>query len=327
MKFIAYDTRDDERKYFDTVADRLNVEIICTHASLDIQTINLATGCYGVSVLGHSDIGPEIIDQLQSMNIRNLSTRTVGYNHIDVEHAAKIGIQVSNVQYGPDGVADFTIMLMLMSIRHYKQSMFRGNVNDYSLTGLIGREMKDLTVGVVGCGRIGCSVIEHLQGFGCKILAYDTYQNPLLAGKVTFVSLDELYSLSDIITLHTALVKETYHMIDQAAIARMKDGVVLINCARGELMDIEAMIEGIETEKIGALGLDVIENEEGIYHRDRRSDILTNRQMAYIRQFPNVTMTHHMAFYTEAAVQSMVEYSIINLVSCVQTGTCASIVK
>jgi lactate dehydrogenase-like 2-hydroxyacid dehydrogenase len=327
MKIAAYETRADERQYFAVAATQLNVEIIYIEETLNEQTIGQATGCAGVSILGHSNVGPVILDRLKAMDIVYLSTRTVGYNHIDTDYAARIGVKVSNVHYGPDGVADFTIMLMLMSIRHYKQSMFRGNVNDYSLFGLIGREMKDLTIGVIGCGRIGAAVINHLQGFGCKILAYDTFENPGLQGKATFVSLDTLYRESDMITLHTALVKDTYHMINQETIALMKDGVVLINCARGELIDIEAMIEGIENEKIGALGLDVIETEEGIYHQDRRSDILSNRQMAYIRQFPNVTMTHHMAFYTEAAVQCMVNDSVTNLVACIQNGTCEYDIK
>lgn len=327
MKIMAYEVRDDEQQYFEAAAGQYQVEIIYTSNILDVQTVELAIGCDAVTILGHSEIGSVILDLLKSMGIRYISTRTVGYNHIDVDYASKIGIKVSNVHYGPDGVADFTLMLILMSIRHYKQSMFRGNVNDYSLNGLIGRDIKDMTVGVIGCGRIGSAVIKRLLGFGCKILAHDTFQSPSLLDKVTFVDLQTLYNESDIITLHTALTKETYHMINADTISLMKDGVVLINCARGELMDIEDLIQGIESEKIGALGLDVIENEEGIYHQDRRADILSNRQMAYIRQFPNVTMTHHMAFYTEAAVQSMVTYSISNLVSCIQNGSCENLIN
>lgn len=322
MKITAYEVRNDERKYFEEVAVKYNIEIVYTKETLNDDTVELARGCLGVTILGQSKINPSILDKLKKLNICYISTRTVGYNHIDINYASQIGIKTSNASYEPNGVADFTIMLILMSIRHYKQALFRGNVNDYSLEGLQGREMKNLTVGVLGSGRIGSKVIDHLRGFGCRILVYDTVQNQNVAHKAKYVDLDTLYSESDIITLHIALKKDTYYMINKEALSKMKDGVVLINCARGELMDIESVIEGIETKKIGALGLDVFENEEEIYHRDRRTDILTNREMAYIRQFPNVTMTQHIAFYTDSAVKSMVTCGVSNLVSFIQKGEC-----
>lgn len=321
MKIISYETRDDEQKYFDEIAKKLGVDIIHTKEAVDDKTIELAKGCEGITFLGHSKINSTVLDKLKEYNIKYISTRTIGYNHIDVDYAKKVGIKVCNSGYEPNGVADFTIMLMLMSIRNYKQAMFRGNVNDYSLEGLRGKEMKDLTVGVLGSGKIGSAVINNLQGFGCKVLVYDAFPSDKVKEKATYVDLDTLYSESDIVTLHTPLLKDTFHMINKEAVSKMKDGVVLINCARGELMDIEAVIDGIETQKIGALGLDVIENEEGIYHKDRRTDILTNRQMAYIRQFPNVTMTQHIAFYTDAAVKSMVNCGIKSLISLANAGT------
>lgn len=321
MKIIAYEIRLDERKCFEEIAERLNVDIIYTKEKLNEETIELAKGCEGVTILGQSKINSIILDKLKEFNINYISTRTIGFNHIDIDYSRKIGIKVCNSCYDPNGVAEFTIMLMLMSIRHYKQAMFRGNVNDYSLVGLQGKEMRNLTVGVLGSGKIGATVIDYLQGFGCEILVYDTSQNHTVREKAKYVDLDILYKESDIITLHTPLLKDTYHMINSESISKMKDGVILINCARGELMDIEAIIDGIETQKIGALGLDVIENEEGIYHQDRRTDILINRQMAYIRQFPNVTITQHMAFYTDAAVREMVLGGVSNLVSLIQKGS------
>ena len=315
MKLVAYEVRDDEKPFFDEAANAHQIEIICYPHVLDEETIHFAAGCDGVSILGHSNIYAAILDRLAAMGIRSLSTRTIGCNHIDRAHAKQVGVQVSHSHYDPDGVADFTIMLILMAIRHYKQALFRGNINDYSLRGLRGRELHALTVGVIGCGQIGTRVIDHLRGFGSRILAYTPRPTPELAEKATLVDLETLYRESDVITLHTALNSKTYHLINDDAIRKMKDGVVLINCARGELMDIEAIIAGIESEKIGALGLDVIENEEGIYHEDRSRDILVNRQMAYIRQFPNVTMTQHMAFYTAEAVASMVRISVQNLVA------------
>ncbi len=320
MKIISYETREDERKDFEQLSKELNVEIILVDETLNENTIYLAEGYDGVTTLGQSQINPFILDKLNELNIQYIATRTVGYNHIDIKYAKSRNIIVSNAYYAPNGVSDYTIMLMLMCIRHYKQAMFRGNVNDYSLIGLKGKEMKDLTVGVIGTGKIGVNVIEGLQGFKCKVLAYDKFINENIKGKATYVDLDTLYKESDIITLHTPLLENTYHMMNAESLNKMKDGVVLINCARGELMNLPDLIKGIETKKIGALGLDVVENEEGIYHLDRRTDIISNRDMAYLRQFPNVIMTQHMAFYTDAAVTSMVSCAINSLVSFIKTG-------
>lgn len=315
MKFIAYEVRDDEKIDFKKLSEESGIEIILVEEVLTDKNICMAEGCIGITTLGQCNIDSTIIDKLMTLGVKFIATRTVGYNHIDIEYASKKGIKVSNAHYEPNGVADYTVMLILMCIRHYKQALFRGNVNDYSLIGLKGKEMRSLTIGVVGTGKIGAAVIENLSGFGCKILAYDKYVNRKIEDKVKYVQLEELYKNSDVITLHTPLMDSTYHMIDNNSINLMKDGVVLVNCARGELMDLPSLIEGIENKKIGALGLDVVEDEEGIYHLDRRSDIIKNRNMAYLRQFPNVIMTQHMAFYTDEAVTSMVRCAINSLVS------------
>lgn len=319
MKITAYETRKDEKKVFRQFAESLNINITYTEQTLNESTIQLAEGSDGVTILG-SEINAELLHQLKALNILYIATRTVGYNNIDLKTAKELGIKISNAAYGPDGVADFTIMLMLMSLRKYKQAMFRANVNDYSLKGLQGKEMKDLTVGIIGTGRIGARVIESLSGFGSTILAYDTFENPEVKEIAAYVSLEALYQQCDVISLHVPLFESTAHIINKKSLDKMKDGVILINCSRGELMHIPDLIEAIEQEKIGALGLDVFENEKGIYHFDRRTEIIKNRDMAYIRQFPNVIMTQHMAFYTDAAVESMVECGVTNLISFIKTG-------
>ena len=200
-----------------------------------------------------------------------------------------------------------------MCLRNYKQALWRGQVNDYSLFGLIGREMRSLTVGVIGTGRIGQAVLRNLTGFGCRLLAYNAHQRPEVREIAEYVTLDELYRQCDIITIHMPLVESTRHFINSDSIRKMKKGVILINCARGALADLDALIEGIESEKIGALGLDVVEGEEGITHVDHRIDIISNQKMAYLRQFRNVVMTQHMAFYTEEAVENMVRSGILGI--------------
>ena len=310
MKICVYNLRDDEKKYFRFWEKELSVELVVCVEDPSDDNLEIVSGCEGVSVLGQTYIGSDLMDNWKSLGVKYLSTRTIGYDHIDIEYARKIGLRVCNVRYSPNGVADFTIMLMLMCLRNYKQALWRGQVNDFSLFGLQGREMKSMTVGVMGTGNIGRIVIQNLEGFSCRILAYDVHQNDWTKTHATYVSLDQLFAESDIITLHLPLLDSTRHIINESSICKMKDGVVIINCARGELADLNALIKGIESTKIGALGLDVIEGEEGIAHVDHRVDIISNQKMAYLRQFRNVVMTQHMAFYTEEAVNDMVKYGL-----------------
>lgn len=327
MKIIVYDLRDDEKPGFERLKDQYNIELVFTKKHLTLDTVEKAAGADGVTVLGHARITGEILAALARTGVSVISTRTIGYNHIDIAAAKKHGIRVCNAIYGPYGVADYTVMLMLMSVRKYKQALFRGNVNDYSLKGLQGREMKDLTIGVIGTGNIGAQVIKNLSGFGCNILAYDTRHNPEVESLSSYVALDDLYKNADLITYHVPLLESTRHMLSSASLARMKPGVILVNCSRGELMDIKDVTEGIEKQQIGALALDVFDGEEGIYHYDRRTDILSNRDMAYLRQFPNVTMTQHMAFYTDTAVNEMVTAGIESIISVCKTGSHARMIQ
>ena len=318
MKITAYEVRPDEKDYLLAAAQQEQIEITLVQGPMTQDNIDRAEGADGITILGDTKMDAALIEETAKRRIRVVATRTIGYDHIDLNAAKSNGVHVCNGYYDPDGVAEYTVMLILMSLRNYKQALFRGNANDYSLGGLIGRELRNLTVGIIGTGKIGQKVAQNLQGFGCRILAYSRRQNADPALGIEYCSLEELYAKSDIISLHTPLSNQTRYMIDKKAIDQMKDGVILINCARGELMRVDDIIEGIETRKIGVLGLDVIEHEEGIYHMDRRSDILANRNMAYLRQFPNVTMTQHIAFYTEEAVKSMAESGIVNVVKCLK---------
>ena len=313
MKILAFEVRDDEKKGLMETAQELGVELELSSEVPCMENVELVNGFEGVSVLGQGDINSELLSAWKKQGVDYVSTRTIGYNHIDVENARKIGIRVCNARYAPNGVADFTVMLMLMCLRNYKQALWRGQVNDFSLWGLQGKEMRSLTVGVMGTGRIGQAVIQNLRGFGCKILAYDPHPKADLMDVAEYVSLEELYRRADIITLHMPLVPATKYIINRESISMMKPGVIIINCARGPLADPDALIEGIESEKIGALGLDVIDGEEGITHVDHRVDIISNQKMAYLRQFRNVVMTQHMAFYTEEAVENMVRSGILGI--------------
>ncbi|MBW3087795.1 hypothetical protein KIH77_03470 [Bifidobacterium sp. 82T24] len=310
MRIAAFEVRDDEREAFVSEAERVGVDVDLHEEPLTMGNVRLADGCDGVSILGQSHCDAGLLDSLAERGVTVVATRTIGYNHIDLDAAKRLGIAVLNADYAPNGVAEYTVMFILLVLRNYKPALWRGQVYDFSLQGLQGRELRNLTVGVMGTGRIGATVIRCLTGFGCRILAYDPHPKAEVAEHAEYVDLDTLYANSDVITLHMPLLDSTYHIIDRESIARMKDGVVLVNCARGELMDLDALIDNIEAEKIGGLGLDTVETEGDLIHRDRRTDILTNRGIAYLRQFPNVVMTQHMAFYTDAAVHSMVSCSV-----------------
>lgn len=311
MKVAVYSCREfDEKELFLKYAEELCIELVLCPDAPDMENISLAKGSDCVDIIT-SRMTRELLTALKEMGIRYLTTRTIGYDHIDIEAARELGITVANAPYGPHGVADYTVMLLLMSIRKMKRIMERTNIQDYSLKGIQGRELKDLTVGVIGTGNIGRTVIRSLSGFGCRMIAYDLCESGEVREKASYVTLEEMWEQADVITLHTPLTDKNYHMIGKETICKMKDGVVIINTARGGLIDSQALISGLESGKIGAAGLDVVENETGLYYYDKKSDILNNRELAILRGFPNVTVTHHMAFYTDDCVETVVRNSLL----------------
>lgn len=310
MKLFVYSYREfDEAEFFQKFAEEYHVELGICHDAPTMENAYLAEGYPYVSIIT-TKIDEELMNRFHALGVKMISTRTIGYDHIDLEAARKCGISVGNVTYSPECVADYTVMLMLMSIRKMKRIMQREEINDFSLPGIKGKEMPNFTVGVLGTGRIGRAVIRDISGFGCKIYAYDQYENDEVKKYAQYASLDEIYEKCDMITLHMPLTKENMHLIDAEAIQKMQDGVVLINTARGGLIDTKALIDGLESCKIGAAGLDVIEDEFGMYYFDRKSDILSKRDLYILRGFPNVIVTPHMAFYTDQAVSDMVKHSI-----------------
>lgn len=311
MRVTVYNCRSfDEKELFEKYGKELEVELVLCPDAPDKENASLAKGSECIDILT-SKMPKELLKVFADYGVKYITTRTIGYDHIDVKAAKELGMTVANAPYGPCGVADYAVMLILMTIRKMKRIMERTNIQDYSLMGIQGRELKDLTVGVIGTGRIGRTVLKDLSGFGCKLLAYDLYESKeVKASGVSYVTKEEMWKQADVITLHAPLTDENYHMIDKKAISQMKDGVMLINTARGGLIDSEALIEGIESGKIGGAGLDVVENEFGLYYYDHKSDILNNRELAILRGFPNVTVSHHMAFYTDDCVETVVRDSL-----------------
>lgn len=307
MKLMFYALRPfDELAYAQRFSREYGIDFAWTPDFPDDDNLALAAGCEAVCTTP-CNMGGDLLDRFAALGVRYLPCRSVGYDHIDLARAKQLGMRVSNVGYPPNGVANYAIMLMLMASRRVGHILKRAEVQDYSLKGKMGRDITGATVGVIGTGRIGCTVLEHLSGFGCRLLAYSENENEAAKRYAEYVDFDTLLRQSDIITLHANATPRNRHMIDAAAIARMKDGAVLINTARGSLIDSDAMIDALESGKLGAAGLDVIENETDLYYLNRSGEVLQNRELAILRSMPNVVLTPHTAFYTDTNVASMVQ--------------------
>lgn len=315
MKIYVYDVADFERDILDAIRQKAEDEIILTDKHLTLDTLKAAVGYDGISVLGYSHVDRGLLTKMKEYGILHLSTRTIGYDHFDMTAARELGIHAYNAYYSPNNVADFAVMMMLIMLRKAKISICRALVNDFSLEGMMGREMRSLTVGVVGTGKIGSTVIKNLSGFGCRILACDKYKNPTVEELTEYVDLDTLYAESDIITLHTPLNDENYHMINDETIRKMKKGVILINTARGQLIDTESLIKALEEEHVGGAGIDTLEEEAGIMHVHVGTKIVDKRSLLYLKQFPNVLYTQHYAFFTKEATESMIRCGITSIQS------------
>jgi D-lactate dehydrogenase len=311
MKLYVYSMRDfDELPEFERFCSKYNVEWAYTNETPSMENLHYAKG-YDVVNIITTVIDKNMIDKWQELGVKCIATRTIGYDHIDSEYAKSVGMGVVNISYSPASVADYTVMMILMGCRKIRHIMERASVQDFTLKGKIGIELHNATVGIIGTGRIGKTVINELSGFGCNIIAYDIYQNDEVKSKAKYVSLEELYEKSDIITLHAPATEDNYHMINKSAIEQMKTGVIIINCARGSLIDTQALIDGIESGKVGFAGLDVVEQESGLYYFNRMGEPLGNPQLAILKSYSNVIVTPHTAFYTDEAVANMVENSII----------------
>lgn len=313
MKIAVYDVTDFELPILEKIQNSTEDQLMLYRESLTEDSAVLAVGCAGVSVLGYSQVDKSLLSNLKNLGISHVSTRTIGFDHIDVKSAKEMGIHVYHASYDPNNVADFTVMMMLIMLRKAKISICRALVNDFSLDGMMGRELRSLTVGVIGTGKIGSCVIKNLSGFGCRILACDHKENPEISQYVEYVDLDTLYAQSDIITLHIPLTDENYHMINDESIAKMKKGVILINTARGQLIDTESLIRALESEYVGGAGIDTLEEESGVMHVHVGTRIMDKRSLLYLKQFPNVLYTQHYAFYTQEATESMVKCGISSI--------------
>jgi D-lactate dehydrogenase len=317
-KILVFDSKpydiDSFNKIKDKYSDSLELEFV--EFKLGHKTAALAAGYDGVCLFVHDEADDAAIKILKDNDVKLIALRCAGYNNVSLKGASNNGIKVVRVpEYSPYAVAEHAVALIMSLNRNTHRAYARVRENNFSLNGLVGFDMFGKTVGVLGTGRIGVNAARILKGFGCKVLAYDLYKNDKAAQEVGFeyVALDELYKQSDIITLHLPLTPETYHLINEQSIEKMKQGVVIINTSRGQLIDTKALIEGLKTGKVKAAGLDVYEEEEKYFFEDWSNQVVMDDQLARLLSFNNVIVTSHQAFFTEEALRNIAQTTVENI--------------
>jgi D-lactate dehydrogenase len=315
MRVVMFNAKRYDRQAFDECNRAHGHELEHLEARLDPRTAELASGFDAVCAFVNDDIGAETVGRLAGAGVTAIAMRCAGYNNVDLAAAAEAGIAVVNVPaYSPDAVAEHTLALILALDRHIHRAYSRVRDGNFALDGLLGNGLRGATAGVVGTGRIGQLVARLLLAFGCDVLAHDPVVNPqLVDAGARYVPRDELLRRCDIIALTCPLTAETYHFVNGTAIAEMNDGVMLVNTGRGALVETRAVIEGLKSGRIGALGLDVYEEEAPLFFEDRSSEVITDDVFARLLTFPNVLLTAHQGFFTRPALHAIAETTLTNL--------------
>ena len=285
-----------------------------------MDTVSLAKGADVVCVFVNDDVGADVIDALCKMGVKLIALRCAGYNNVDIERAyGRINV-VRVPAYSPYAVAEHAMALLLTSVRRIHKAYNRTRDYNFSLSGLTGFDLHGKTVGVIGTGKIGRIFIDICKGFGMNIICYDKF--PQENSGLNYVSLDEIWEKSDIISFHCPLTDENHHMVNGDSIAKMKKGVILINTSRGALIDADALVTGIKERKIGAACLDVYEEESDVFFHDRSGHIIDDDTLARLISMPNVIVTSHQAFLTEEALSNIAETTLNNIKQFFETDRC-----
>lgn len=331
MKIAVYSTKSYDRKYFEAANGKLGTafELEFFDFPLNGKTVKMSEGSDAVCIFVNDDGSRPVLEKLAALNIKTVALRCAGFNNVDLEAAADLGIQVVRVPaYSPEAVAEHTVGLMLTLNRRIHKAYQRTRDANFSLEGLTGFNMYGKTAGVIGTGKIGIATIRILKGFGMDILVHDPFVNPVAVELgCRYVSLDELYARSDVITLHCPATPENHYMLNETAFDKMKDGVMIINTSRGGLIDSQAAIEALKRQKIGALGMDVYENERDLFFEDKSNDVITDDVFRRLSSCHNVLFTGHQAFLTEEALVSISEVTLSNIAQIAATGVCVNAVN
>lgn len=310
MHIAFYDTKPYDRPAFERFGAQNDIQFKFFETKLNEDTAALAAGCKAVCVFVNDDVNAAVIDKLHALGVRLVALRSAGYNNVDVRHAFGRLHVVHVPAYSPYAVAEHAMALLLTSIRRIHKAYNRTREFNFSLNGLAGFDLHGKTVGVIGAGKIGRIFIDICKGFGMRVLVFDRFPRD---DGLCYVPLDELLRESDIISLHCPLTDETRHLINEASIAKMKPGAVLLNTSRGGLIDGQALLQGIKDRRIGAACLDVYEEEADVFFEDRSGHILSDDLLARLISMPNVIVTSHQAFLTEEALSNIAETTVQNI--------------
>lgn len=324
MKIAFFDAKPYDKPSFDKYSNEKGIKIKYFETKLSEDTVSLAKGADAVCVFVNDTVNAAVIDRLCEMGIKIVALRCAGFNNVDMKYAFG-RIHVLRVPaYSPYAVAEHTMALLLTSIRRIHKAYIRTRDFNFSLSGMTGFDLHGKTVGVIGTGRIGRVFIDICRGFGMRVLAYDKFPADGLdnGDTVRYVSLDELFRESDIISLHCPLTEETYHIVSKDSLEKCKRGVVILNTSRGALVDAEALLEGIKSRKVGAACLDVYEEEADFFFEDFSGHILDDDILARLISMPNVIVSSHQAFLTEEALSNIAETTIKNICDLTEKGQC-----
>ncbi|MEX2231976.1 MAG: 2-hydroxyacid dehydrogenase [Cyclobacteriaceae bacterium] len=320
MEVLTYSTRKFEREALEKAMAHHKLRLLDTRLTPD--TASLAQGCEAVCIFVNDDASASVLRNLNEAGVKYLALRSAGFNHVDLNEARRLGIKVARVpEYSPAAIAEHTIALMLALNRKIVRAHNRVRDMNFSLDGLTGFDMSGKTAGIIGTGKIGRVVARILHGFNCKILAFDTHQNEEIktSYNVQYTDITTLLKQSNIITLHLPLTTESRYIINKTRIDLMKTGVMLVNTSRGGLVNTKDVITALKTGKIGYLGIDVYEEEQGLFFEDHSEHILQDDVIARLMTFQNVLITSHQAFLTHEALTEIAETTCYNL-DCWENG-------
>lgn len=316
MKIAFFDTHHFDKNAFEFENQKYHFEIKYFDEKLNSDTAFLANGFPVVCAFVNDKINRATLKILKNNGCELISLRCAGVNQVDLKAAAELGIKVVRVpEYSPYAVAEHTVALIQGLNRKIHRAYNRVREGNFSLNGLVGFDLHNKTFGILGVGKIGKVLAKIMSGFGCRVLLYDKILDHSLETSLncTYTNLDEIFSQSDIISLNLPLVPETRHCINESCISKMKKGVMIINTGRGALIDTAALINGLKSGQIGAAGLDVYEEEEGLFFQDHSGEVLNDDVLARLLTFPNVIITGHQAFLTKEALQNIAETSLANI--------------
>ncbi|MCW8330796.1 2-hydroxyacid dehydrogenase [Photobacterium sp. SDRW27] len=315
MKVAVFSTKKYDQKSFELINTHFQHELAFFDFRLTEQTARMAYGFDAICAFVNDDLSQPVLEELANNNVRLIAMRCAGFDKVDLEAARSLGIQVVRVPaYSPEAIAEHTLGLMLSLNRRIHRAYQRTRDANFSLEGLTGFNFHGKTVGVIGTGKIGIATIRILKGLGMNILAYDPYENPIaLELGVTYTSLDDIYQHADVITLHCPMTQENHHMLNAEAFDKMRDGVMIINTSRGELLNSKDAIEALKNSKIGSLGIDVYENEKDLFFEDKSNDVIKDDVFRRLSACHNVLFTGHQAFLTEEALGNIADTTLSNI--------------